>query len=366
MASAGAIPKGARILYTGTRQGFFVLARIPGREWETHRCGLGDTEVRSLAVDPFDGITAYVGTSGRGLLRGTAAGPEAGQWETVSAPIASTTTIVTHRSSKGLVAAGADPASIYLSSDRGETWRELAGLRSFPGRQYWWAPDGSPKVSAVALHPSVPGVIYAGIEMGGVLGTDDGGSTWIELGEASKDVHALDFHPAQPDVVFATTGQGLYRSDNRGAAWKPAGSGMEERFVEGIALHPEKPEVMLVSAAATPAMRGDGVAGSLYRTEDGGGRWKAVASSKSSHVRRRALVASRAEPDLFYLGNSAGEVRVSEDGGETWVRIGHGLPPVLSLAIAEPAAAGEGFDFTAVASRMQKGERPAGKCPFFA
>ncbi|HLF05584.1 MAG TPA: hypothetical protein VI893_00155 [Thermoplasmata archaeon] len=366
MSGERSIPKGTRILYAGTRKGFFVLAKLPGREWETHSCGLADTEVRSLAVDPFDGITAYVGTTSRGLLRGTVAGPEAGQWEPVRAPMTSTTTIVAHRASKGVVVAGSDPASLYLSSDRGDTWRELAGLRSFPGRQYWWAPDGSPKVSAVALHPNVPGVIYAGIEMGGLLGTDDGGSTWVELGEVSKDVHALDFHPQEPDVIFATTGQGLFRSVNRGAAWKPGGRGIDERFVEGISLHPREPEVMVASAAATPTLKGDDVPGAVYRTSDGGEAWKRVSSSSRSHVRRHALVSSRTEPGLFYCGNTEGEVFASEDAGESWSRIGSGLPPILSVAIAESASSGESFDFTAVASRMQKGESSTGKCPFFA
>ena len=74
---------------------------------------------------------------------------------------------------------------------------------------------------------------YAAVEVGGVLRSDDGGETW-RLAEGSDgnpdldgppepfvypDVHSIDVHPSSPDLVFAPTGGGFYRSIDGGRTW---------------------------------------------------------------------------------------------------------------------------------------------------
>src|SRR5437764_171346 len=71
------------------------------------------------------------------------------------------------------------------------------------------------------------------IARGGVLRSDDRGATWRladgSSGEPSfgrppaslvhPDVHSIAVHPSSPDLVFAPTGGGLYRSDDGGKTW---------------------------------------------------------------------------------------------------------------------------------------------------
>jgi len=67
---------------------------------------------------------------------------------------------------------------------------------------------------------------YAAVEVGGVLRSDDSGETW-QLAEGSDgkpdlegppepfiypDVHSIFVHPFLPNLVFAPTGGGFYRS----------------------------------------------------------------------------------------------------------------------------------------------------------
>ena len=75
---------------------------------------------------------------------------------------------------------------------------------------------------------------YAAVEVGGVLRSDDGGETW-RLADGSNgnpdlegppepfiypDVHSIFVHPFLPDLVFAPTGGGFYRSTDGGKTWK--------------------------------------------------------------------------------------------------------------------------------------------------
>jgi photosystem II stability/assembly factor-like uncharacterized protein len=85
-------------------------------------------------------------------------------------------------------------------------------------------------VRGFALHGSR---VYAAVEVGGVLVSDDKGETW-KLAEGSDgnpslegppepfvypDVHSLEGHPSSPDFVYAPTGGGFYRSNDGGKTW---------------------------------------------------------------------------------------------------------------------------------------------------
>ena len=74
---------------------------------------------------------------------------------------------------------------------------------------------------------------YAAVEVGGVLRSDDGGETW-RLADGSNgnpdlegppqpfiypDVHSIFVHPLLPDLVYAPTGGGFYRSTDGGKTW---------------------------------------------------------------------------------------------------------------------------------------------------
>ncbi|HTC95498.1 MAG TPA: Ig-like domain repeat protein [Terriglobales bacterium] len=85
----------------------------------------------------------------------------------------------------------------------------------------------SGRVSAIAVHPTNPNIIYVGAAGGGVFRSLDGGATWTPLldGALSLSIGAIAIAPSQPSTVFVGTGEanlaldsffgvGVYRIDN--------------------------------------------------------------------------------------------------------------------------------------------------------
>jgi len=79
--------------------------------------------------------------------------------------------------------AGTEPAHLYISDDLGQSWHESASLRSGAGVGRWTFP-GPPHeahVKVITVAPDDPATIYASIEQGDLLRSDDAGETWHEL-----------------------------------------------------------------------------------------------------------------------------------------------------------------------------------------
>lgn len=128
---------------------------------------------------------------------------------------------------------GTEPASIFVSHTGGEAWRECPEVPQLRAAGGWFLPY-SPEAGCVrgfAFHGSRG---YAAVEVGGVLVSDDAGETWRvadgSTGQGSlstpnastiaSDVHSVEVHPSSPDLVFAPTHRGLYRSENGGKTWQ--------------------------------------------------------------------------------------------------------------------------------------------------
>src|SRR2546428_4077139 len=65
------------------------------------------------------------------------------------------------------------------------------------------------RMTALAVHPTTPSVVYAGSAAGGVFKSTDGGSTWIApwQDQLSLALRALAIAPRDPQVVYASTGE---------------------------------------------------------------------------------------------------------------------------------------------------------------
>jgi photosystem II stability/assembly factor-like uncharacterized protein len=128
--------------------------------------------------------------------------------------------------------AGTEPTGLFVSHDGAQTWRGCAEVAQLRDRFHWMLPY-SPEAGCVRGFAFHGDRAYAAVEVGGVLRSDDGGETW-RLAEGSDgnpdldgppepfvypDIHSLIVHPSSPDLVFAPTGGGFYRSDDGGHTW---------------------------------------------------------------------------------------------------------------------------------------------------
>ena len=76
------------------------------------------------------------------------------------------------------VYAGVEDAALFRSTDGGQDWHELAGLRGHGTGPKWQPGAGGMCLHTIILDPSNPDRIYIAISAAGAFRTDDGGKTW--------------------------------------------------------------------------------------------------------------------------------------------------------------------------------------------
>src|SRR5262245_47457931 len=103
-----------------------------------------------------------------------------------------------------------------------------------------WSPIGpgniGGRITAIAVHPFDPNIIYIGAAAGGVFQSTDGGNNWFPIfdDQPSLSIGALAIDPNKPEIIYAGTGEangsfdsyagdGIYKSTDGGLTWQNMG-----------------------------------------------------------------------------------------------------------------------------------------------
>jgi photosystem II stability/assembly factor-like uncharacterized protein len=189
-------------------------------------------------------------------------------------------------------------------------------------------------VIAIALSPTDPEVLLAGIEFGAVVRSEDGGETWSRHRRGSlRDCHSLKFHHRDGHWVYEAggTGGGASFSQDGGRSFQKAKRGLAKNYGIVCAADPEDPEVWYVCVGPSP-MRAysDNPEIYLYRTTEGEG-WQPIGWDPHPLSRTpAALVTLRDAPGHLYAGLRNGEVRHTMDYGDTWQTLPSNLKGIHS------------------------------------
>lgn len=146
-------------------------------------------------------------------------------------------------------------------------WTEI-GPAPIPNGQTTTNPvPVSGRVSAIAIHPTNPNIVYVGTAQGGLYRTTDGGTNWTPLFDSalSLAVGAIAIAPSQPETVYVGTGEpafsadsffgvGLYRIENASTAATlngPFGAAQfNGRSISEIIVHPTVPGTIFVASTS--------------------------------------------------------------------------------------------------------------------
>lgn len=178
---------------------------------------------RVMRLRQFDGIEGIFAATRTGLYRSI----DGKQWKDMGVPQERVYAAGANPSG-GQLYAGTQPAHIYVteSIETGETtaaveWDELDEFQELPSREEWRLPRHEDLAQVRDIHedPGDSNRIVAGVEVGGVHVSNDGGKTWTERTDGvDDDVHEL--HVASPEEYVAATGHGLYRTNDAGRTWR--------------------------------------------------------------------------------------------------------------------------------------------------
>jgi photosystem II stability/assembly factor-like uncharacterized protein len=129
------------------------------------------------------------------------------------------------------------------------------------------------------------------------------------------NVQAITVHPTRPDVVYAGTDHGPFRSTDRGERWERLSFPDGGTEVWSILVHPANPRILY--AGTSPV--------GVYRSEDGGDTWKRLPNAAqpdrvkmSFACRVMRLAADPTRPEELFATLEVGGVMRSLDGGEGW------------------------------------------------
>jgi photosystem II stability/assembly factor-like uncharacterized protein len=311
-------------VYACTRDRLLRLTRADGG-WRA-AVALEGESLRCVAAR---GDTVLVGTLGGGLL---ASGDGGASWERIALPERDVLSVAIG-AADGARYAGTEPSRVFVARDGG-AWEELEALQDIPSRPRWSFPPRpwTHHVRWVAPDPHRAERLLVGIELGGVMASEDGGATFSDHRPGAKrDAHCLAWHPAAAGRAYQAAGDGAARSLDGGSTWQAADGGRDLPYCWALAVDPVDPERWYVSAASGPgaAHRGRDARGGLYRSAGAGG-WERVAAP--SDAMPYALAATDRE---LLAGMSDGRLFASPDGGDAWTEVelpAAGTGAILALA----------------------------------
>ena len=297
------------------------------------RTTLEDRGAQCVATSHEDPDTVYVGTSDEGLFKSSDGGES---WERIPGITHSRITAVAISPVDRAVYAGTEPSSLFVSRDGGESWRELEGLKNLPSAPTWSFPPRpwTSHVRAIALSHTDPDLIVAGIELGGIVRSTDGGETWQDqrLG-AYADCHSLAAHSGAQNLLYEAAGGGFAQSADFGESWSASDEGLGHRYVWGLAVDRENPELVYVSAAHGPRRaHGSGFSDAAIYRWRGEGRWEPVLENLAEFP--YALASDPETPGALYAGLGNGTILHSSDKGESWEEVARtpGLEALAAVA----------------------------------
>lgn len=308
-------------IYVVMRESLEILA---GEDWGRTSSTPVD-HLERVAVHPDEPNRVFLGSMGEGLHRSVDGGETV---ERVGADRLGSriTSIAIDPREPDHVLAGTEPSAVYRSTDGGDTWGEIPGLAEVPSAGEWSFPPrpDTHHVRWLEIDPTDGDRWYVGIEAGALLVTPDGGETWIDRPPGSRrDNHTLTTHSAAPGRVYSAAGDGYAESTDGGEHWTTMMEGLEHRYVWGLAVDPEDPDVRLASAAhgASGAHRMPTADSHLYRRGPDG-PWSELRDTDfpTGAGTLRAALASGTAGGEFVAATNRG-VFSSIDAGDTWVEL---------------------------------------------
>jgi photosystem II stability/assembly factor-like uncharacterized protein len=255
---------------------------------------------------------------------------------------------------KGVLYAGIQPAALFKSYDRGESWSLVDSLYDHPQRGQWNPGAGGLCLHTIILDPTDLQRMYIAISAAGLYRSEDGGKTWLPrnknvradfMGESNypefgQCVHKVGMHPSQPEILFQQNHCGVYRSDNRGDDWVDIGEGrLPSRFGFPIAVHPHDPKTIYIVLEESDEYRMSvGGQFAVWRSKDAGENWQRQTNGLPGNahivVLRDALATDTLDKAGIYAGTNTGQLFYSRDDGDSWELLADYLPPIHSIEVA--------------------------------
>jgi photosystem II stability/assembly factor-like uncharacterized protein len=366
---------GVRVL-VGTRKGAFIMTSDGKREqWDITGPHFGGWEIYHLKGSPADPTRLYASQStgwfGQLIQRSNdggktwepvgnkftyeAGGPTTHKWyDGTPHPweFARVWHLEPSYSDPDTVYAGVQDAAMFRTTDGGQNWHELPGLRGHKSGPDWQPGAGGLCLHTIILDPRDPKRIFIAISAAGAFRSDDGGTTWKPINRGLKSqgipkpeaevghcVHRIAMHKSRPNVLFMQKHWDVMRTDDGGESWNEVSGNLPTDFGFPIDVHAHEPETIYVVPIKSDSEHypPDGKL-RVYRSRSGGNEWEPLTKGLPQrdcyvNVLRDAMAVDSLDSCGIYFGTTGGQVYASSNGGDTWTAIAQNFPSVLSVEV---------------------------------
>jgi hypothetical protein len=365
---------GVRVL-VGTKKGAFVLTSDGARKnWSVSGPFFAGWEIYHLKGSPADPNRIYAAQNtswfGQMMQRSSDGGAT---WEPVGNKFAYDGETGTHQwydgtphpwefkrvwhvepslSDPDLVYAGVEDAALFKSSDGGQNWQELNGLRGHGSGPKWSPGAGGLGLHTIVLDPANAQRMFIAISAAGAFRSEDGGVSWKAINrglrsqyipdpeaEVGHCVHRIAMHPSRPKTLFMQKHWDVLRTDDSGDNWREVSGNLPTDFGFVIDVHAHEPETIYVVPIKSDSEHFplDGQL-RVYRSRSGGEDWEPLTKGLPQrdcyvNVLRDAMAVDSLDKCGIYFGTTGGQVYASSDAGDTWAPIVSSLPAVYSVEV---------------------------------
>ena len=228
-----------------------------GASWSSSSVGLGSLGVRGLAIDPGNPNILYAGTAG-GVFKTTNG---AANWSRTNSPLVGIGALAVSPSDPSIVYA-ATYQGIFITTDSGQTWNARS------------CPDDPNALSLLVADPQNPNIVYIAFDFykdffSKLFKSIDGGASWRRL-EYENDrgliTHSLKIDSVNPNIIYAATFVGVYKSSDGGMSWNLRGS-PSPNGAGALVLDPNNRGTVYASGIYENI--------GVYKSTDGGTTWTA-------------------------------------------------------------------------------------------
>jgi len=361
------VKKGDTVVTVGTRKGLFLFHSRDRRRWASRGPYFAGDAVRHAILDPRDGKTIYAGITsehwGAIVSRSTDFG---GKWtegkEGPRFPKESGLSITriwqVQAGQDDDLYIGTEPAGLFRSTDRGNTWESVKGLNAYPEREKWNPGNGGLCLHTILPYPGDAKRMLVGISAAGVFATNDGGKSWRMYDKgvryygqkktyAKEDlgtcVHKMVRDARDPAMVYMQNHAGMHRRKRGDDGWTiiekglPIAKSTLGTFGFPLAAHPHDAKTVY-----SVPLEGDynrvvpNGAMAVYRTTNGGKQWDRLTRGlpqKNAYytILRDGMRTDTNDPAGVYVGTLTGELYFSRNDGDSWALMADNLPGIQSV-----------------------------------
>jgi hypothetical protein len=202
---------------------------------------------------------------------------------------------------------------VYRSVNGGTSWS--SSTSGLTGSGSWVAP--------LLAHPDSVEIFYTARSQ--VFKSTNMGASWFAISTGtSGTIREMAISKSNPNIIFASSGGSLYKSTDRGYTFASSGTGLPNKTITSIYIHPDSNKVAIVT------MSGFG-GNKIHKTIDGGANWFSINGNLPDSPANDGLIYYPGySTNIILCANDMG-VFMTSNNGVNWTELAQGLPNTVAM-----------------------------------